>query len=240
MAYYSESGQDGKWYGNSHLYQKKPRLETPYNPNRPYGVCSWTSSIKSYEKATRKESGCLFKNDRRAKFLLQLNLQRSYFLADFPQLRKGLDRMFAYLRRKKNIVAYAVLEVTRNKRKTRPIDQVHLHFLIDTLLTEDELRDLFHRACKAAKYTPDDYRISRITNIAGKPDFEYKRICRYLVKDGNPDKIIMFKPGIGLRKIHTIGKWWVDKDGNPTTKKKIWAPIRLAAIRKYQAQNAPS
>lgn len=180
----------------------------------------------------------MFHNGRRPNFMLQLNLCRIYLVSDIPKLRKELDKLFAYLRRKKKIVAYAVLEVTRNKRKNRPVDQVHLHFLVDTELTEAELRNFFHRACKSAKYTADDYRVSSVKNIAGKPDREYKRICRYLVKDGYPEKIIMFKPGLGFNKIRTIGKWWTDKDGTPTTKKKIWAPIRLATICKYRAQNA--
>lgn len=238
MAYYREIGQDGKWYGNIHLFQKKPRLETPYNPNRPYSVCSWTSSLASRAKAARKESCCLFNNGRRAKFILQLNLFRTYLVSDIPQLRKELDRLFAYLRRKKNTVAYVVLEVTRGKQKTKPTDKVHLHFLIDTELTESALRNLFHGACAAAKYMSDDYSISSVKNIAGKPDHEYCRICRYIVKDGYSDKIVMFKSGLGLRKIRTIGRWWTDKDGTPTKKEEIWAPIRLATIRKYQSQNA--
>ena len=209
---------------DEHLYQTNPWPKDPDWLKEKHINYSATSSLESYPNWARKEAFCLLHNGRRPNFILQLNLQRPYFRADIPNLKKELDSLFAYLRRKKKIVAYAVIETTRNEYKTGPSDKVHIHFLIDTELAEGELKNLFHRACKSAKYTPDDYRISKVKSIAGISDNEYKyRICNYIVKDGFPDKIILFKRGLGFRKIRTIGKFWVDSAGRPTTKEKIWS-----------------
>ncbi|MGL4593958.1 MAG: hypothetical protein ACRCUY_04425 [Thermoguttaceae bacterium] len=77
---------------------------------KPYSA---TSSLESYSNWARKESYCLFNNGRMANFTLQLNLLRFYIFPDIPQLRQELTKLFAYLSRKKTIVAYAVLEVTK-------------------------------------------------------------------------------------------------------------------------------
>lgn len=207
-----------------HLYQTNPWPKEPKKVVFAWGANrSWTSSLESYRNAARKASFCLFHNGRRANFTVQLNLQRTYFVQDVPSLRAELTKLFSFLGRKKSIVAFAVLEITRNEFKTVPTDKVHVHFLVDTALTEAELIDLFRRACKAAKFTPDDYRISKVENIAGISDGAYKhRACNYIVKDVRSDKIIMFKRNLGFRKIRTVGKWWTDENGQPTKKEKIW------------------
>lgn len=191
------------------LYQtnpwpKEPGIKFTWNTNY-----SWTSSLESYRNAARRESYCLFHNGRRASHTLQLNLLRYYRIQDVTKLRVELSKLFAYLGRKKSLTAFAALEITRDEFKTGPTDRVHLHFLINTALTEDELINLFHRACKAAKYTTEDYRISKVERIVGIPDDEYKyRYCNYIVKDGLPGRVIMFKSKL-FRKIRTVGKWWV-------------------------------
>lgn len=229
MLDYSETSNSSHFFEDNHLYQKHPRELEPFDPNRKYINRSWTSSIESYGNAARKESYCLYNNGRRANFTLQLNLLRTYLRSDVPKLRKEMDSLFGYLRRKQQIVAYAVFEVTRDEFQVHPVDKVHLHFLIDTELSESELRDLFHRACKSAKYSNDDYRISKVENISDITDQEYKRLCRYLVKDTakewrqkNP---ILFKYRAGFRKLRMIGKFWENSNGAPTTKKEIWKSI---------------
>lgn len=228
MAYYKKSAQNGYWHGGRHLYQKNPRLKNPDATEQQPERASWTSSIESFRKAARCESFCLFSNGLRANRVLQLNLLRNYFIADIDALCKEQNDLRGFIRRhnkkkeKEKIVAHSVMEVTRNKFKTAPTDQVHFHFLIHTTLSETELIDLFHRACQAAKYASSDYRISKVCNIAGTSDEEYKRICAYQAKDGYEDRIIMFKPGLGFNKIRKIGDFWVNKNGVPTTKQKIW------------------
>ena len=209
---------------SEHLYQINPWPTERKDIYRQYTNYSSTSSLESYGNWARKESYCLFNNGRRANFTLQLNLQRAYCVSDILKLRKELNQLFAYLRRTKNFAAYAVLEITRDKYKKKPTDKIHTHFLIETALTVAELKDLFRRACEAAKYTPDDYEISKIENITGMRDGEYKhRICNYITKDGFPKKVIMFKPNLGFRKTRKVGKFWMDKNGKPTNKEKIWA-----------------
>lgn len=214
---------------DNHLYQTNPWPNEPPKPFTWGKNRSWTSSLESYASAAQKESYCLLHNGHRANFTLQLNLLGIYFVHDIEKLRSELKKLFACLSRKKNISAYAALEVTRNKFKTGPTDRIHIHFLIDTKLTEIELIDLFHRACKSAKFTTDDYRISKVDNIAGISDGEYKhRICNYIVKDGFPEKVIMFKTmKPRFNKIRTVGKFWTDKDGKPTQKDKIWMKASL-------------
>lgn len=212
-----------------HLYQTNPWPKEPKKVIYPWGANrSWTSSLESYRNAARKASFCLFHNGRRANFTVQLNLQRTYFVQDVPTLRAELTKLFSFLGRKKSIVAFAVLEITRNEFKTGPTDKIHVHFLVDTALDESELIDLFRRACKAAKFTPDDYRISKVKNIAGMSDGEYKhRCCNYVTKDLRTDNIVMFKRNLGFRKIRTVGKWWLDKNGNPTNMENTWDQAKV-------------
>ena len=213
------------------IYQHAPRQEETYTE---YPVYSWTSSKESYSKTASREAYCLFNNGRKANFTLQLNLYRMYFVQDIEALRKELSILFAYLRRKKKIAAYAVLEVTRDQLGM-PTNKVHFHFLIDTDLSENKLKKLFHRACKSAGYTRNDYRLSKVDDISGKPDDEYRWLCKYIVKaDRLPKKVILFKKHLRLRKTRTVGDFWLDANGDPTTKKAIWEPIRLATIRKHQ------
>ena len=66
-----------------------------------------------------------------------------------------------------------------------------------------------------------------VKNIAGISDAEYKyRYCNYIVKDDPNgkyrDKIILFKRNVGFRKVRTVGQWWVNEDGTPTTMGEIW------------------
>ena len=241
MPNYSLDSRKSHLKNEYHIYQDRPVQTETY---RVYGRKMWTTSLQSFQDAARKEFYCLSHNGRcRLKYRVTLNLLRTYLVPDVPKLLAERRKLFAYLGRKKSIVSYAVVEVTRNDFKTVPTDRVHFTFLIDTALTASELKTLFERACKAAGYREGDYRISEVLDLEGMPEEEYEqRVLKYVVKFDCkvPGKIILFKPNLGLRKTYTIGSFWTDGAGNRTTKAAIWEPIRWQTIRKYQGQSAPS
>ena len=143
------------------------------------------------------------------------------------------------------------MEVTRDRYKHNPIDQVHLHYLIDTQLTKTDLIEHLRAAMNVAKVhyalTKHDYITNQNRNavygyVSGN-DAEIddktgqeERFEEEPKKKKHKKRPILFKEGLRIQKVYYVGKFWLDvQTGEPTNVEKMWEPMR----QKTKEKNAP-
>ena len=228
MAHYNDEipspqGLDSPQSDN-HLYQTKPAEIETYKRHKVY---SWTSSLEGYHNKAKAYAFRMLYNGRKVKYRITVNILRLYFVTDVPELRKHIQDLLQCLRRHK-LIAYAILEVTRNEHQTGAMDRVHIHFLADTGLNKDALVELFQKACKAAKYSTKEHKKPFVENLEGLTDAEYWKVIKYFFKYDCRRKPILFKTGLSPQKTYQVGKFWVKpksvKAGASRKTKKKYTP----------------
>lgn len=206
------------------LFQKNP----PENKTHEKIVFSWTNSLESYQFSAWKEVCLLLSNTRRAnhEIVLGYQIELSPFLIMFvwSELRKILS--------KRGIVAYVVIEITRNKYRNRPINRVHYHFLIDSSLKKEELEGIFRTACKRVGFNEKEVTI-KYDSIDDEKTF--RRRVFYILKYNRPWRVILFQPkkrlGTQINKIYQFGGWFESEGG----KTKMWKNGHKSPIAKKTA-----
>lgn len=239
-----KQGKSFNEYPDHHLYERKPKSKETFPDAKGKGKKSWASSIESYERMARKHFYALVQNGRKPNYEIVINITQNYFIPDITKFRKTLQSIFQHFRRKKQIVAVFMLEITKGEHKRNPIDQVHLHCTIDSRLTMTQLIEHIRNAMKAAKVR---YAITKQDRITSK---NRNSIYRYIVKyncwekDENGERKrkilpILFKEGLRIQKVYEVGNFWIDQEGNPTNVDELWEPIAKAWRQRETANPIP-
>lgn len=197
------------------FHQKNPKRKETYYIGKGKKNRSKTNSLESYNNAAKQEVCLLMKNNRRPKHSIVLHLLMNLGVNG---IRKRWKKIKAYLR-KVGIIAYCVIEITRDKNGN-PTDRVHYHILVDSPLSEKELRSLFRDCCLCSGLEENDFRIDY------KAVHKFLGLVCYITKLNRPEKVILFVKNTGIRKFETIGNWYLDESGNPITRKAAWEKIR--------------
>jgi len=186
----------------------------------------WTSSHETYQSAARREYQLLLANRREANHLITVNYFREYSTQEICAKWKVLKASL----QQQDIIAFVTVEITTRPQtlpdgshKYYPVNRIHYHFLIDSVLSERQLRGIFKQACLDAGLVGNEFRIL-YESIPDRKSFEHK--CKYILKfDNFSDQAILFEPGTGINKICAIGRWFLNADGTRASKEKMWKTI---------------
>ena len=129
------------------------------------------------------------------------------------------------------IIGRVALEITKNKRRTRPTNRVHHHLAVQDTRTPAELRAIVRGVC-LCEMPKRSFRVTckPIIDWADKGVWyfvKYRMLSNYL-----------FQPNLPLQKFYFVGKWWTNKDGTPTTREAIEEQIQLYAIEQRLNKSA--
>ena len=203
------------------LYQANPRR---HDRSERYKPKSFTESHESYQRAARKETWIHQNNHRTPNHEIVLHYLTEISVKELRERWKKIQRVLSRL----GIEFLASLELTLGKNK-KPNNTVHYHFLVDHPMSRDELKDMFKCICLCLGLGEKDFSL----NFPNKGIYDFgKRKIKYFVKDGHHDKVVLFTTGLRLQKFYHSKNWFLDENGNPTTKAKIYARILNKHIEK--------
>ena len=223
------------------LYQDKPHANSTYvqYPNR-----SFTGSLESYQYGAEKEVLILQRNKRPPTKAIVMHHLKELSVADIVAYRSKIFRIL----RREGIQAVVAIELSRTRPKTgKPNNRVHYHILTDDKgsgqRSEEELRDIFKKACEDSGLDKKDFRIDYkkvddgewyfdyFTKFDRKSKDKYKNDGGYKNKenDGDWKRVLLFRQGLRLHKFYQIGKWF------KKSKALLWKEIQ--AIMRTKAQS---
>ena len=202
------------------LYQTAPRRG---NKNQP---ASFTLSRASYDKAAKSEAVALLLNGRVPNYVITLKYQVEMSAKQIRELWSLHSRRL----RLAGIIGRVALEITKDKRRQRPVNRVHYHIVVQDTRTPAELRALFREVCRCAMPMNS-------FSVTCLPIDNWFRSVWYFVKYKRLDNY-PFRANLGLQKFYTIGKWWVDQDGTPRTRASIEEDIQHYARAKKQLKQS--
>jgi hypothetical protein len=190
---------------------------------------SWTDSRATYQNAARREYYLLLANPRQANHLVTVKYLREF---SAQEIRARWSAVKTSLQQQ-GIIAFAVIEITTRPHVLQdeslwyyPINRVHYHCLVDSVLSVRRLRDIFKHACFDAGLTKSEF-VVMYEAIPDRKTFEHK--VKYILKfDNFSEQAILFRPEkeIGkLNKTCSIGRWFVNADGSRANKDKMWKSI---------------
>ena len=195
------------------LYQISPDIG--YESDPP----SYTFSRASYDKATRHEAMILLLNGSVPDYNIRLN----YLVEMSAKEIAALWRKHSRRLERAGIIARVAIEITKNKRRTRPVNRVHYHLAVQDTRPPAELRAIVRGVCLCEMS-------KRSFMVTSKPitDWENRDVW-YFVKYMKWSNYL-FRPNLPLQKFYTVGKWWTDKDGTSRTRESIEEQMQLYAI----------
>ena len=200
------------------LYQKSPKDETIWDN---YG--SFTLSRRSYDLSAKHEAVVLLRNGTVPNYTITLKYLVKMSASQIAELwSKHSDRL-----QRAGIVGRVAIEITKNKRRTRPVNRVHYHLAVQDTRTSDELIELVECVCLCEMPASS-------FQVHCKPIDNWQKRVWYFVKYKRPDNYL-FRPNLPLQKFYTINKkkWWTYPDGRPRTRASIEYQIQLFAIAKH-------
>ena len=121
------------------LYQEHPRRESKYP-----GLKSKNESLESYRRDATREAMVLKLNGTVPDHIIQLN----YFVELSVKEIQTLWARHSRRLRDNGVVAYAAMEITKDKWRQRPINRVHYHIIAKDDRTGDEMEELFEAVCR--------------------------------------------------------------------------------------------
>ena len=129
------------------LYQHPGRRRNTYT--RHTSRRSWTDSHETFQNAARREYELLLANHRQANHLVTVKYFREFSAQEIrTRWLKLKDQLI-----EQGITAFALVEITTGihvlsdgSHQHYPINRIHYHFLVDSDLSECQLRDIFNRA----------------------------------------------------------------------------------------------
>ena len=133
------------------LFQSSPLDKDPEGIP-PLHKTSWTRSHESRQYTAALEYYLVRDNPQRPRHEIIINYLEEFFIQDI--LRK-FRRMKECLEEHK-VIAYSVVEITRDKYKKHPVNWLHYHFLVDSHLSKGPLVEVFEGACVHAGHKLDE------------------------------------------------------------------------------------
>lgn len=216
------------------LRQINPKLLSTY---RLHKVISTTDSLESYRNWALRESITLKENHRQANKEIRVGLLRELSVAELKKIR---TKCRDYLRKNK-MPFYATFEFTRKvtgfkkggkKKIKHPTDRMHGHYLLDTDKGKEELEEFFNNVCFSCGLSEGDFDV-RCREIPNP-----KRYAFYLTKYKLPHRVILAKKNVGFRKTSCSKDWWIDANGNITSRKEIWKGYKAKRHEQEEAKRA--
>ena len=197
------------------LYQDSPYSKCTYTQNRNR---SFTDCLESYQYGAHKESMILKRNGRLPTKELVLNFLVVQTAKDIIKVLKVLFRDLKV----HGLEGIANVEFTTGDDR-KPNNTIHSHILTDDDRTIPELKELLITACERHGLVKDiDFWISNHRELPDPNGY-----IDYFTKYGYSQKVILFKPKTGIRKFHTIGKWYSKGRGKGVIWNEIKANMRL-------------
>ena len=220
------------------LYQLSPRRRNSYY--RQTSRRSWTDSRETQQNAARREYELLLANPRQANHFITLKYFEEYTA---EEIRTTWSRLKALLVQQ-SIIAFSVIEITTfpciqsdGRRWDCPINKVHYHILVDSDLAERQLRNIFNSSCINVGLSKEDFEV-QYESIPDRQRFEHK--AKYILKfDNFKEQAILFRPGTGVHKTCSIGRWFINADGSKMNKDKKWESIVAGWYPKKIAPKQP-
>ena len=207
----------------NHLYQQSPRKTSSMPHWRSY-----TSSMESYEAAAKKEYQLLQRNFDITRlhpdFHAILIFRNPMLVKEFSKIR---NKVFGELS-KQGVKGYYVHEPSRKS-------WLHIHCMMICDGNENDLRRRIKQSfIKMGLGYGQDFHVK--VKPVNPTLIDYQRLCKYILKfNGNRryNRHIptLFTPGLGIRKVGTIGKWFAK------TKAVLWQGYIDEVRRKYGGVN---
>ena len=182
--------------------------------------------METYQHAAKREYELLLANYRQANHLITVKYFRKFTNLQIIPLWSKLKTLL----QQQGITAYVVIEITTRRHifpdggyRDYPIKKIHYHFLIDSELSEPQLRVIFNRACLDAGLAKDAFEV-QYEVIPDRKTFKHK--IEYVLKFGKFAKqAILFKRYTGINKIDMINAWFINADGTRVNKEKMWKEL---------------
>ena len=213
------------------LFQEKVRYKSR-NPNLV--PVSFTKSIESYMKAARQESWILENNSRIPNQEIVL---RFFTVLSVATIKKNWKRLQHNLKLA-GITYAASIELTKgDDRKLN--NCVHYHFLIDTNMDRETLRETMIAICLKSKLGIFGKEFDLIFPNEGITNWGLYKI-HYFTKYNHSDKVHLFKTGLRIKKFYYSSNWFIDADGTPTTKATILKRLKNEYKQKKPLETPPT
>ena len=172
---------------------------------------SFTDSIESFINAAKREVSIILENGIMPGCDVRWHFLKTLSLGEIKQVR---DYVFDYLR-EQDVVALALLEPTNDRRRNLT-DRVHFHLLSEGgHRMSVHIRSLIRDACTSYGWVEnEDYRMTRaiIHSPVSYLYYAFKGCPKYTQR--------LFRKGLYLQRLYTIGKWYKDKKTN------LWNAIK--------------
>ncbi len=201
------------------LFQSNP---LDYKPS-PFKLKSWTETIAGYINEASKERTLLIRNSQ-----LQGHPYRWAVGINFEidQTPKEISDTWAKVRRKlkaAGVVAYRILEITTDG-DGQPMNRVHYHMIVKSHHTKADLERAIDGSIPAG--IPYHKHVERIKNEHGYIPYIVKAKIGGFNKQGRwvsdkyADERILFRAKLGIKKLATVGDFFVK------SKAAIWTEIK--------------
>ena len=194
------------------LFQEKVRFKSR-NPNLV--PVSFVESIESYMKAARQESWILENNSRIPNQEIVL---RFFTVLSVATIKKNWKRLQHNLKQA-GITYAASIELTDGK-DGQPNNCVHYHFIIDTNLDRETLKEKMKAVCMKSKLGVYGKEFDLIFPNEGITNWGQWKI-HYFTKYNHTNKVHLFKTGLHIKKFYYSSNWFIDANGTPTKKATI-------------------
>ena len=183
----------------------------------------WTETVAGYLNEAKKESTLLLRNQK-----LQGHPYRWAVGINFEieQTPKQISETWAKVRRKlkaAGVVAYRILEITTDGNG-QPMNRVHYHMIVKSHHTKADLERAIDQSIPEG--IPYHKHVKPIKNAWGYICYILKAKVGGMDKQGRwvsdkyADERIMFRPKLGIKKVATVGDFFVK------SKAAIWTEIK--------------
>jgi len=165
-------------------------------------------------------------NPRQASLLVTLKYLKEFTAQEIRAMWSKVKALLI----QQGIIAFSVAEITSRShvlpdgsRRYFPINRVHYHCLVDSSLSERQIRGIFNHSCLESGLMKDEFEV-QYESIPDRKTFEHK--CKYILKfDNFNGQAILFRPGTGINKVCSVGRWFINADGSRANKDKMWKEI---------------
>jgi hypothetical protein len=198
------------------LYQENP----PFYKSTGHKAKSWTDSIEGYLNEASKLTQCLVRN-RKA-----LKSRYTWFVTIcVEKVMAPLDVNAWWRKAARNLERHGV--VASWVREPTRTNSVHYHLILRSSHDERDLASIIERSLPSRQIAPWHRNIERIKgndwhllHYISKAKLAGKTEKGTVLSDLYRDKRLLFQPNLGIRKVGTIGKFWI------TSKSAIWNDIK--------------
>jgi hypothetical protein len=199
---------------SSRLYQLNP---LPYR-NQPFKLKSWTDTVAGYMNEADKLARCVMRNKKLMKrdypWTVTINIEKELTPTEVKSVWQKVCRKLKSF----NIIALWVREPSRK-------NHVNYHLVVSNAMTQAELDRVIELSMPGRKEINWHKQVDPVKNQWSYARYIVKaktgaEVNGKWVRDKHRRKRLMFKSNLNLRKLGTIGRFWMKP------KKKLWDEIK--------------